>query len=98
MKKEIEEMSIEEMMHEQQLGRYSKKEKAYEDEKYAAASRYMLSVTCDDEDDYIPLAITTDLPIEEPDNSSKYGRHEALDTIPATAIGEVHQSIVLRKP
>ncbi|GJV04278.1 hypothetical protein Tco_1337847 [Tanacetum coccineum] len=31
-----------------------KKEKAYEDEKYAAACRYMLSVTCDDEDDYIP--------------------------------------------
>ncbi|GKD94329.1 hypothetical protein Tco_1374166, partial [Tanacetum coccineum] len=40
-----------------------KKEKAYEDEKYAAACRYMLSVTCDDEDDYIPLAITPDLPI-----------------------------------
>ncbi|GKC15348.1 hypothetical protein Tco_1012130, partial [Tanacetum coccineum] len=39
-----------------------KKEKAYEEEKYAAACRYMLSVTCDDEDDYIPLAITTDLP------------------------------------
>ncbi|GJR13914.1 putative reverse transcriptase domain-containing protein [Tanacetum coccineum] len=38
-----------------------KKEKAYEDEKYAAACRYMLSVTCDDEDDYIPLAITTEL-------------------------------------
>ncbi|GJW11617.1 hypothetical protein Tco_1577444 [Tanacetum coccineum] len=35
-----------------------KKEKAYEDEKYAAACRYMISVTCDDEDDYIPLAIT----------------------------------------
>ncbi|GJX26561.1 hypothetical protein Tco_0232857 [Tanacetum coccineum] len=31
-----------------------KKEKAYEDEKYAAACRYMLSITCDDEDDYIP--------------------------------------------
>ncbi|GJW72359.1 hypothetical protein Tco_0129276 [Tanacetum coccineum] len=28
-----------------------KKEKAYEDEKYAAACRYMLSVTCDDDDD-----------------------------------------------
>ncbi|GJY10860.1 hypothetical protein Tco_0379045 [Tanacetum coccineum] len=27
-----------------------KKEKAYEDEKYAAACRYMLSVTCDDDD------------------------------------------------
>ncbi|GKE91374.1 hypothetical protein Tco_1572469, partial [Tanacetum coccineum] len=30
-------------------------EKAYEEEKYAAACRYMLSATCDDEDDYIPL-------------------------------------------
>ncbi|GKG46585.1 hypothetical protein Tco_0501431, partial [Tanacetum coccineum] len=28
-----------------------KKEKAYEDEKYAAACRYMLSVTCDDDND-----------------------------------------------
>ncbi|GKD68297.1 hypothetical protein Tco_1322387, partial [Tanacetum coccineum] len=45
-------------------------EKAYEDEKYAAACRYMLSVSCDDEDDSISLgdiiarnstAITTDL-------------------------------------
>ncbi|GJS36391.1 hypothetical protein Tco_0534773 [Tanacetum coccineum] len=50
-----------------------KKEKAYEDEKYAAACRYMLSVSCDDEDDYIPLAITPDLPIEEPDNSRNMG-------------------------
>ncbi|GKC33096.1 hypothetical protein Tco_1040390 [Tanacetum coccineum] len=51
-----------------------KNEKAYEDEKYAAAYRYMLSVTCDDEDDYIPSediiarysmskSITPDLPI-----------------------------------
>ncbi|GJV35433.1 hypothetical protein Tco_1407910 [Tanacetum coccineum] len=32
-----------------------KKEQAYEEEKYSAACRYMLSVTCDDEDDYIPL-------------------------------------------
>ncbi|GJR53106.1 hypothetical protein Tco_1403627 [Tanacetum coccineum] len=30
---------------------FEKKEKAYEDEKYAAACRYMLSVTCDDDDD-----------------------------------------------
>ncbi|GKA55196.1 hypothetical protein Tco_0754145 [Tanacetum coccineum] len=51
-----------------------KKEKAYEDEKYAAACRYMLSVTCDDDDDYIPLAITTDyLNYEEPDNSLNMG-------------------------
>ncbi|GKD52564.1 hypothetical protein Tco_1281540 [Tanacetum coccineum] len=60
-----------------------KKEKAYEEEKYVAAYRYMLSVTCDDEDDYIPLAITTDLLIEEPDNSLKM-EDEHLDTIPAT--------------
>ncbi|GKA69052.1 hypothetical protein Tco_0775116 [Tanacetum coccineum] len=45
-----------------------KKEKAYEDEKYAAACRYMLSVTCDDEDDYIPLAITPDLPNGDVEN------------------------------
>ncbi|GKB55761.1 hypothetical protein Tco_0911947 [Tanacetum coccineum] len=70
-----------------------KKEKAYEDEKYAAACRYMLSVTCDDEDDYIPLAITTDLPIEEPDNSLKMG-DEHLDTIPATESDEVIKSSV----
>ncbi|GJT18816.1 hypothetical protein Tco_0877522 [Tanacetum coccineum] len=70
-----------------------KKEKAYEDEKYAAACRYMLSVTCDDEDDYIPLAITTDLPIEEPDNSLKMG-DEHLDTIPATKSDEVIKSSV----
>ncbi|GJX10972.1 hypothetical protein Tco_0200831, partial [Tanacetum coccineum] len=31
-----------------------KKEQAYEEEKYSAACRYMLSITCDDEDDYIP--------------------------------------------
>ncbi|GJV68255.1 hypothetical protein Tco_1483764 [Tanacetum coccineum] len=70
-----------------------KKEKAYEDEKYAAACRYMLSVTCDDEDDYIPLAITPDLPIEEPDNSLKMG-DEHLDTIPATESDEVIKSSV----
>ncbi|GJS10997.1 hypothetical protein Tco_0367793 [Tanacetum coccineum] len=70
-----------------------KKEKAYEEEKYAAACRYMLSVTCDDEDDYIPLAITTDLPIEEPDNSLNMG-DEHLDTIPATESDEVIKSSV----
>ncbi|GJV57271.1 hypothetical protein Tco_1458276 [Tanacetum coccineum] len=98
-RKKIEDMSIEEMIHEQQLvdreikeiindlgykrfrgeeideeyerdceirirklkqdfniwgSEVRKKEKAYEDEKYAAACRYMLSITCDDEDDYIP--------------------------------------------
>ncbi|GJW61102.1 ribonuclease H-like domain-containing protein [Tanacetum coccineum] len=35
--------------------KFEKKEQAYEEEKYSAACRYMLSVTCDDEDDYIPL-------------------------------------------
>ncbi|GJY49625.1 hypothetical protein Tco_0439581 [Tanacetum coccineum] len=70
-----------------------KKERAYEEEKYAAVCRYMLSVTCDDEDDYIPLAITTDLPIEEPDNSLKMG-DEHLDTIPATESDEVIKSSV----
>ncbi|GJR66346.1 hypothetical protein Tco_0012411 [Tanacetum coccineum] len=137
-RKKIEDMSIEEMMHEQQLvdrkikeiindlgykrfrgeeideeyerdceirirklkqdfniwgSEVRKKEKAYEDEKYAAACRYMLSVTCDDEDDYIPLAITPDLPIEEPDNSLKMG-DEHLDTIPATESDEVIKSSV----
>ncbi|GKF69025.1 hypothetical protein Tco_0198704 [Tanacetum coccineum] len=92
-----ENMSIEEMRHEEQLVDYKikeiindlgsevrKKEQAYEEEKYSAACRYMLSVTCDDEDDSIPLgdiiarystskAITTDLLIEEPDNSLNMG-------------------------
>ncbi|GKD93985.1 hypothetical protein Tco_1373822 [Tanacetum coccineum] len=137
-RKKIEDMSIEEMMHEQQLvdreikeiindlgykrfrgeeideeyerdceirirklkqdfniwgSEVRKKEKAYEEEKYSAACRYMLSVTCDDEDDYIPLAITTDLPIEEPDNSLNMG-DEHLDTIPATESDEVIKSSV----
>ncbi|GJR89538.1 hypothetical protein Tco_0213549 [Tanacetum coccineum] len=137
-RKKIEDMSIEEMIHEQQLvdreikeiindlgykrfrgeeideeyerdceirirklkqdfniwgSEVRKKEKAYEDEKYAAACRYMLSVTCDDEDDYIPLAITPDLPIEEPDNSLNMG-DEHLDTIPATESDEVIKSSV----
>ncbi|GJQ89933.1 hypothetical protein Tco_0001072 [Tanacetum coccineum] len=70
-----------------------KKEKAYEEEKYVAACRYMLSVTCDDEDDYIPLAITTDLLIDEPDNSLNMG-DEHLDTIPATESDEVIKSSV----
>ncbi|GJU94561.1 hypothetical protein Tco_1319317 [Tanacetum coccineum] len=70
-----------------------RREKAYEDEKYAAACRYMLSVTCDDEDDYIPLAITPDLPIEEPDNSLNMG-DEHLDTIRHRK--SFHKSTVLR--
>ncbi|GKA72390.1 hypothetical protein Tco_0778606 [Tanacetum coccineum] len=81
-----------------------KKEQAYEEEKYSAARRYMLSITCDDEDDSIPLgdiiarystskAITPDLPIEEPDNSLSMG-DEHLDTIPATESDEVIKSSV----
>ncbi|GKE94043.1 hypothetical protein Tco_1578898, partial [Tanacetum coccineum] len=81
-----------------------KNEQAYEEEKYSAACRYMLSVTCDDEDDYIPSgdiiarystskSITPDLPIEEPDNSLKIG-DEHLDTIPAMESDEVIKSSV----
>ncbi|GKB60815.1 hypothetical protein Tco_0917001, partial [Tanacetum coccineum] len=148
-RKKIEDMSIEEMMHEQQLvdreikeiindlgykrfrgeeideeyerdceirirklkqdfnewgSKVRKKEQAYEEEKYSAACRYMLSVTCDDEDDYIPLgdiiarnstskAITPDLSIEEPNNSLNMG-DEHLDTIPATESDEVIKSSV----
>ncbi|GJS16954.1 hypothetical protein Tco_0411426 [Tanacetum coccineum] len=64
----------------------------------------MLSITCDDEDDSIPLgdiiarnstskAITPDLPIEEPDNSLNMG-DEHLDTISATESDEVIKSSV----
>ncbi|GJY58065.1 hypothetical protein Tco_0457957 [Tanacetum coccineum] len=81
-----------------------KKEQAYEEEKYYAARRYMLSITCDDKDDSIPLgdiiarnstskAITPDLPIEEPDNSLNMG-DEHLDTILATESDEVIKSSV----
>ncbi|GJQ92433.1 hypothetical protein Tco_0003572 [Tanacetum coccineum] len=148
-RKKIEDMSIEEMMHEQQLvdreikeiindlgykrfrgeeideeyerdceirirklkqdfniwgSEVRKKEQAYEEEKYSAACRYMLSVTCDDEDDSIPLgdiiarystskAITPDLPIEESENSLIMG-DEPLSTIPATESDEVIKSSV----
>ncbi|GKA69501.1 hypothetical protein Tco_0775565 [Tanacetum coccineum] len=81
-----------------------KKEQAYEEEKYSAARRRMLSIPFVDEDDYIPLgdiiarystskAITPDLPIEEPDNSLNMG-DEHLDTIPATESDEVIKSSV----
>ncbi|GJX67936.1 hypothetical protein Tco_0303663 [Tanacetum coccineum] len=81
-----------------------KKEQAYEEEKYSAARRYMLSILFVDEDDYIPLgdiialyftskAIIPDLPIEEPDNSLNIG-DEHLDTIPATKSDEVIKSSV----
>ncbi|GKC18916.1 hypothetical protein Tco_1021066 [Tanacetum coccineum] len=148
-RKKIEDMSIEEMMHEQQLvdreikeitndlgirrfrgeeideeyerdceirirklkqdfniwgSEVRKKEKAYEDEKYATARHYMLSIPYDDEDDSIPLgdiiarystskAITPDLPIEEPDNSLNM-EDEHLDTIPATESNKVIKSSV----
>ncbi|GJZ70533.1 hypothetical protein Tco_0634083, partial [Tanacetum coccineum] len=121
-RKKIEDMSIEEMMHEQQLvnreikeiindldfniwgSEVRKKEQAYEEEKYFAACRYMLSVTCNDEDDYIPLgdiiarnstskSITPDLSIGEPDNSLNMG-DEHLDTILETELDEVIKSSV----
>ncbi|GJW70386.1 hypothetical protein Tco_0127303 [Tanacetum coccineum] len=68
-----------------------KKEQAYEEEKYSAARRYMLSIPLVDEDDYIPLgdiiaqnstskAITSDLPIEEPDNSLNMGDENLVPT------------------
>ncbi|GJR08549.1 hypothetical protein Tco_0791201 [Tanacetum coccineum] len=64
----------------------------------------LLSVTCDDEDDYIPLgdiiarnstskAITPDLSIEEPNNSLNMG-DEHLDTILATESDEIIKSSV----
>ncbi|GKG24260.1 hypothetical protein Tco_0392296, partial [Tanacetum coccineum] len=81
-----------------------KKEQAYEEEKYSAACHYMLSITCDDEDDSIPLgdiiarnstskAITPGLPIEEPDNSLNMG-DEHLNTIPATKSDKAIKSSV----
>ncbi|GJX84033.1 hypothetical protein Tco_0333514, partial [Tanacetum coccineum] len=81
-----------------------KKEQAYEEEKYYAACRFMLSVTCDDEDDYIPLgdiiarnstfkAIIPDLSIEEPNDSLNMG-DEHLDTIPPTESDKVIKSSV----
>ncbi|GJT02611.1 reverse transcriptase domain-containing protein [Tanacetum coccineum] len=62
-------------------------------EKSAAACRYMISVTCDDEDDYIPKSIIPELPIEESENSLIMGG-EHLDTIPATESDEVIKSSV----
>ncbi|GJY24456.1 hypothetical protein Tco_0398114 [Tanacetum coccineum] len=76
-----------------------KKEQAYEEEKYFAARRYMLSIPFVDEDDYNPLediiaqAITFDLPIKEPDNSLNMG-DEHLDTILTTESDEVIKSSV----
>ncbi|GKD73060.1 hypothetical protein Tco_1331342, partial [Tanacetum coccineum] len=78
-----------------------KKEKAYEDEKYAAACRYMLSVTCDDDDDdnlgfYAVHPNTIHIPVSqniEPKDSLIMG-DEPLSTIPATESDEVIKSSV----
>ncbi|GKF54686.1 hypothetical protein Tco_0165026, partial [Tanacetum coccineum] len=69
-----------------------KKEQAYEEEKYFAARRRMLSIPFVDEDDYVSLgdiiaqystskAITPDLPIEEPDNSLNMGDENLVPTL-----------------
>ncbi|GJR09470.1 hypothetical protein Tco_0792122 [Tanacetum coccineum] len=59
MLKELKKQIAEEQMAKENMNfeasKVQKKEQAYEEEKYSAACRYMLSVTCDDEDDYIPL-------------------------------------------
>ncbi|GJY30082.1 hypothetical protein Tco_0413577 [Tanacetum coccineum] len=139
-RKKIEDMSIEEMMHEQQLvdreikeiindlgykrfrgeeideeyerdceirihklkqdfniwgSEVRKKEQAYEEEKYSAAHRYMLSTICDDDDEY---SIQTQeylkkFSSKEPDNSLNMG-DEHLDTIPATESDEEIKSSV----
>ncbi|GJX22682.1 hypothetical protein Tco_0227127, partial [Tanacetum coccineum] len=95
-RKKIEDMSIEEMRHEEQLVDYKIKEiinnlgyKRFRgeeiDEEY--------------ERDYImhlystSKSITTDLPIQEPNNSLNMG-NEHLDTIPATESDEVIKSSV----
>ncbi|GJT13938.1 hypothetical protein Tco_0860980 [Tanacetum coccineum] len=81
-----------------------KKEQAYEEEKYSAARRRMLSIPFVDEDDYIPLgdiiarystskAITPDLPSEEPEDSLIM-EDEHLDTIPEKESDEVIKSSV----
>ncbi|GJU75707.1 hypothetical protein Tco_1272777 [Tanacetum coccineum] len=68
------------------------KEQAYNEERYSAARRRMLSITFDDDDEYsiqtqeylkkFSSTITPVLPIEEPDNSLSMG-DEHLDTIPS---------------
>ncbi|GJW43651.1 hypothetical protein Tco_0072450 [Tanacetum coccineum] len=66
-----------------------KKEQAYEEEKYSAAHRYMLSTICDYDDEY---SIQTQeylkkFSSKEPDNSLNMG-DEHLDTIPSTESDE----------
>ncbi|GJS81887.1 hypothetical protein Tco_0748428 [Tanacetum coccineum] len=67
----------------QYIAKSEKKEQDYEKNSMLSAVRRILSIPFVDEDDYIPLgdiiarystskAITPDLPIEEPDNISKY--------------------------
>ncbi|GKB53117.1 hypothetical protein Tco_0903870 [Tanacetum coccineum] len=67
-------------------------EQAYNEERYSAARRRMLSITFDDDDEYsiqtqeylkkFSSTITPVLPIEEPDNSLSMGG-EHLDTTPS---------------
>ncbi|GKA03648.1 hypothetical protein Tco_0676429 [Tanacetum coccineum] len=69
-----------------------KKEQAYNEERYSAARRRMLSITFDDDDEYsiqtqeylkkFSSTITPVLPIEEPNNSLSMG-DEHFDTIPS---------------
>ncbi|GKD62397.1 hypothetical protein Tco_1299906 [Tanacetum coccineum] len=81
-----------------------KKEQAYEEEKYSAARRRMLSIPFVDEDNYIPLgdiiarystskAITPNLPSEEPEDSLIMG-DEHFDTIPDKESDELIKSSV----
>ncbi|GKF38128.1 hypothetical protein Tco_0118189 [Tanacetum coccineum] len=81
-----------------------KKEQAYEEEKYSATRRCMLSIPFVDEDDYIPLgdivtrystskAITPALSPEEPVDSLIM-ENEHLDTIPETKSDEFIKSSV----
>ncbi|GKE86931.1 hypothetical protein Tco_1560673 [Tanacetum coccineum] len=109
-RKKIEDMSIEEMIHEQQLVDreikgiinnlgYKRFRGEKIDEEYERDCEIRIRKLKQDfnewgsKDDYIPLAITTDLPIEEPDNSLNMG-DEYLDTILATELDEVIKSSV----
>ncbi|GJU57220.1 hypothetical protein Tco_1234986 [Tanacetum coccineum] len=81
-----------------------KKEQAYNEERYSATRRRMLSIPFVDEDDYIPLgdiiaryytskAITPDLPFKEPEDSLIM-EDEHLDTIPEKESDELIKSSV----
>ncbi|GJR48276.1 hypothetical protein Tco_1316379 [Tanacetum coccineum] len=84
--------------------KFGKKEQAYEEEKYSAARRRMLSIPFVDEDDYIPLGdivarystskeITPALSPEEPVDSHIM-EDEHLDTILETKSDEFIKSSV----